>query len=422
MSIIPTSSRAIMRSVCLPLISTLVFAAIAFGADAHNVSKSLAARVEQARAARTVDDRLSALTHVGGALSLSEIPEAIKIADSLPELRERVVLGETVYKRWGELAPADAFKSIAKLPDGVLKLEAIRSVGPAYASKDIHAAVDDVMKMTPGRARNEAVPLLAETWAKTDTQGALKWANSLPDGFAREGALHDIYFTWVHLDPAGISSTVTKLAPGDTRNALIINVAGDWAAQDPAKAVAWAEALPQDADRTLALSTIAESWADVDPAAAAAFALKLAPAELKLQAMSAVLERWATQDPHQAFLWISHCSDETLQGPGLARVLSVGTPVSPELSGQWVDQLAAGPVRESAIGSYVDSVCLWNPEAGAHLALKTVDPVARENRVERCVRQWLAWDPKGAKKWLNQTSFPEEVKARWLADLPPDPL
>ena len=405
MPTIRKSPKAILSLICLPLISTLVFTAIAFGADAHNVSKSLAVRVDQARAKKIIDDRLSALTSVGSALSLSEIPEAIKVAGDLTQLRERVILGEAVYKRWGELAPADAFKSIATLPDGVLKLEAIRSVAPAYASKDIHAAVDDVMKMTPGRARNEAIPLIAETWARTDTQGALKWAKSLPDGFARETALHDIYFTWVHLDPAGISSTVTNLPPGDTRNALIINVAGDWAAQDPAKAVAWAEALPQEADRTLALSTIAESWADLDPAAAAAFALKLAPAEGKQQAMLAVLERWATQDPHQAFLWISHCSDETLQGPGLARVLGVGTPVSPELSGQWVDHLAAGPVRESAIGSYVDSVRLWNPEAGARLALKTVDPVARENRVERCVRQWLAWDPAGARKWLEESGF-----------------
>ena len=410
------SPTAILSLVCLPLITTLLLSAVAAGADVDNGAKSLAARVEQARAKKNVDDRLSALTTVGSALSLSEVPDAIKIAGDLTQLRERVILGEAVYKRWGELAPADAFKSIAKLPDGVLKLEAIRSVAPAYARKDIHAAVNDVMKMTPGRARNEAIPLIAETWARTDTQGALKWAKSLPDGFAREGAVRDIYFTWVHLDPAGISSTVTNLAPGDTRNALIINVAGDWAAQDPAKAVAWAEALPQEADRALALSTIAESWADVDPAAAAAFALKLSPSTLKQQAMSAVLERWATQDPHQAFLWISHCSDETLRGPGLARVLSVATPVSPDLSGQWVDQLAAGPVRESAIGSYVDSVCLWNPEAGVRLALKTVDPVARENRVERCVRQWLAWDPAGARKWLDQTNFPGEVKTRWLEE------
>ncbi len=58
---------------------------------------------------------------------------------------------------------------------------------------------------------------------------------------------------------------------------------------------------------------------------------------------------------------------------------------------------------------------LWNPEAGARLAVKSVNPVEREKRVERCFRQWLAWEPECAKAWLKETNFPDEVKAGWLA-------
>ena len=83
-----------------------------------------------------------------------------------------------------------------------------------------------------------------------------------------------------------------------------------------------------------------------------------------------------------------------------------------------MDQLAPGPVRESAISSYAEAVGQWNPEAGARLALKTADPAAREQRVKECFLQWLAWDSDSAKRWLKETSLPEGVKSRWLSEKP----
>ena len=230
-----------------------------------------------------------ALDELGKTLSLSEIPEAIKTADGLKQLRERVVLTESVLKRWGELAPAEAFAHISEMPEGMMKVESLRSVVPFYAKKDIRAVADAALKMKPGRARTETVQMLVEEWTRQDVKAALKWVNELPEGFPKDGALHNIYFIWVHLDPAGIASTVQNLPPSDTRNALIINVAGDWAAKDAPSAIKWAEGLPVEADKQTALATIAESWADVEPAAAADFALKLSPPELRQRAVLAAM-------------------------------------------------------------------------------------------------------------------------------------
>jgi hypothetical protein len=411
------SPRLIQRFLCLAILTAIFLTTAAAGTDTNSPSPSLAARVEKACAKKKIDDKLGALAKLGETLSVSEIPEAIKAAEKLKQLRERVVLTECVLKRWGELAPAEAFAWISDMPEGMTKVESLRSVVPSYASKDIHAAAADAVKMKPGRARNETVQMLAELWAKTNAKSAINWVNSLPEGFPKDAALRDIYFVWVHLDPAGISSMVQKLPPGDTKNALIINVAGDWAALDASNAVKWAEALPVEADKKLALATVAESWADVDPLAAAEFALKLSPPELQARAVMVVLERWATQDPQQALSWLAK-APEYLQAGGVARVLNVFAPVSPEAAAKWVDQLPAGPVRESAIGNYVEAVRQYDPGAGARLALKTADAAERERRVEQCFVVWLAWDPDSAKQWLKGADFSEALKNHWLSEKP----
>jgi hypothetical protein len=148
--------------------------------------------------------------------------------------------------------------------------------------------------------------------------------------------------------------------------------------------------------------------------------MKLSPPELRQRAVLAVVERWATQNPKQVFWWTAlQCRDEGLQVSGMERVLNLCVPVYPGAAGEWVDKLPSGALRERAIGVYAEAVYLWNPEAGARLAVKSVNPAERETRVERCFRQWLAWEPERARVWLKETSFAEEMKARWLT--PPAP-
>ncbi len=408
--------RVIHGFVCFAILPSLLLTATAAGTDTNSLPQGLAVRVEKACAENKIDDKLTALVTLGKTLALSEIPDAIKTAENLEEMRERVVLTESVLKRWGELAPAEAFAYISKMPEGMIKEESLRGVVPLYARQDIQAVAAAALKMSPGRARTETVQILVEEWTRQDVKAVLEWVDALPVGFPKDGALHNIYFIWVHLDPAGIASTVRNLPPGGTRNALIINVAGDWAATDAASAIQWAEELPVEADRQTALATVAESWADVDPVAAADFARKLSPPELRQRAVLAAVTRWATQDPEQALSWITNVQDVALQQQGVAKILNIYVPVFPEAAGQRVDQLLPGGLRESSIETYVEAVRIWNPGAGARLALKTADPVAREKRVHACFRTWLAWDPDAAKQWLTETDFSDAVKNRWLSE------
>jgi hypothetical protein len=154
----------------------------------------------------------------------------------------------------------------------------------------------------------------------------------------------------------------------------------------------------------------------VSPVAAADFALKLSPLELRKRAVLSVLERWSTQEPEQAFHWIAKSSDETLHGEGMARVLNVYAPVSPEAAGELLDQLPAGPDRENAIGNYVEAALPWNPEAATRWAYKSENPAIRQQRVAPCFQMWRAWNPEAAQRWLSETNFHDELKQHWLAE------
>ncbi len=247
----------------------------------NNPPGDLAGRIEKACAEKKIDARLNALGGVASKLSLAEIPDALKLAEGLKSLREQLALRDTVLKRWGELAPAGAFAHVSQMPEGLSKVEAIRSVAVAYARTNGPAAATAALKMKPGRARNEAISLIAETWARSDAKAALKWTNELPEGALKEMAQRSIYFVWVHSDPVAASATVRKLPPGDTRNALLMNVSANWAVSDPDAAIKWARSWPEEADRDLALVIAVESWADSDPLAAVQFASKQTSTQLK---------------------------------------------------------------------------------------------------------------------------------------------
>jgi hypothetical protein len=386
-------------------------------AEATTPPGDLAARVEQVRAEKKTDARLSALGEIAKTLSLDEIPEALRIANGLSSLRERMALGDMTLRRWGDLAPADAFAHVAALPEGYSKVETLRSVAVAFAKADGQAAAKAALQMKPGRARLEAIQLAAETWAGSDLKSALQWARDLPAGPVKEEALRKIYFVWVHADPVAAAPVVAELPANEIRNALLMNIAANWAALDPAAAIRWTQALPAGEEQDLVRVIAIESWANADPRAAGEFAQKLAP-PLRFRAILAVLDRWATQDPHQAFLWTSRQADRFLSERGIPQILTTCASVCPEDAARWIEQLAIGPLRDNAIGAYIDSVQSWNAEAATRLAAITSDPDVRRQRVDTCWHQWLVLDPEGAKRWLAETDFPEETKNNWLAGTP----
>jgi len=406
--------RITSRKLLVLALSTAT-ALTAAASEPGSSTNSLAARIESARAEKRIDNRLHSLASIAKELRLAEIPDALKAADNLSSLRERLALKDSVLKRWGELAPADALAYVSQMPEGLSKTEAMRHLSTAYARTNGADAAAAVLKMKPGRARTEAISAVAEAWAGTDVRAALKWANELPDDGLRQPALRRIYFVWVHADPVAASTTVQTLPSGDIKNALLINVAQKWGVVDPAAAIRWARTLPVEAERDLAIVIATESWADSDPRAALKFAEELSCAELRRRAALVALERWATQDPEAAFNAAVRSSDRTVNEQGIIRVLQTCGAVCPDAAVHWVETLPSGRLRDNVIQACVEAVHVWQPEAAARLAAKITESSAREYNIEKALAVWLQLDGEAAKRWLADAAFSNETKARWIA-------
>ena len=80
-----------IQSPKLLLVSLLVTAAwTALAAEINAAAEALDNRIENARSEKQIDRRLHALADIANVLPLAEIPDALKAADNLKSLRERL--------------------------------------------------------------------------------------------------------------------------------------------------------------------------------------------------------------------------------------------------------------------------------------------------------------------------------------------
>ena len=176
--------------------------------SAADTAVPLGQRLSRISAEKKVRDRLKNLSDAGSKLAVGEIQESLLAAEGFKQLRERVVLREATLKRWSELAPAEAFAYIAKLPESRLKTEGLRFAALKMADKDPEEAARAVTQLTAGAARNDSLEAVAESWARSNAAQALRWAAGLPDGASKDSVLISIWFVWVHAYPAAASAQV----------------------------------------------------------------------------------------------------------------------------------------------------------------------------------------------------------------------
>jgi len=377
-------------------------------------AKTVEARIDEALAIKNVTDRLQDLAKLSETLSLTDIPAALNIASHLKSMRESMVLQYSTLERWSELEPREAFEAIAKLPEGRQKGQTLQLAAGRFAQKDAQAAAVAVLALAPEKSRQAATDAVAAAWAKTDGTRALAWAKGLPDGL-KDSALYALRFSWVHADPVSASADVVTLPPGNTKNALIANIAEEWTTLDSTAASQWAKGLPDGPEKEIALSNTARTMADRDPLAAANFALSLAPPALRQNAVIAVVTNWATQQPKDAGNWVVAQEDPDIQKNGIRAVLSFWTVMAPAEAGEWIESIQSKMARDTAVQDYAQLVAPWAPELGASMILSLAPETAGQPAALECAHQWLALDPVSARRGIEKSKLPADVKAQWVA-------
>lgn len=402
-----------MLRICPPLLITLSLLAAVPMASGKPVAApgAITAKLAPIMAEKKAEDRLTQLSDLGTKLSLAEIPQALAASKDFKQWRDRAVFQTTTLRRWAELAPADAFANIAKLPESRSKAQLINFAAEKFAAKNPEAAAAAATALPPGQSRNGAMEIVGRTWAKTDGKKALTWADSLPENPAKDAIVRGVLFVWVHIDPVNANTRIQKLPEGVYRKMLLTNVAIEWGAIDHEAALKWAAGSPDDWGL---IANIVESWADQDPAVAGKYALQLPSEMVRQQAVMGVMRRWVTQDPDLAAQWLIQNADAQTLDQAMTQLMNFWVPESPQEAERYVKSLPNGPARDMVVHDFVQAVANWAPDLGARQAVTLANPGMRDQDVVTCVQHWLQTDPSPAQKWLKKANLPQDVKDKCL--------
>lgn len=353
----------------------------------------------RARAVPGVDDRLRALAEAARHVPCGEITPGLQAASGFPQLRERMVYRDALYRRWAECDARAAFKSASALPDGRLKTDVLLVALAQWVKRDPAQAAGAAAELPPGRLRQEATAAVARWWAEQGNPvAAWEWARGLEGPSAQTAAVEAVFYVWAQQDPVTVLSKLPSLRSDEARLNLYSNAAYAWAARDPQAATAWLKEL-NGAARDAATVAMAEAWANRDPVAAARFAASLPESEVRMESLRLVALRWAQQDPASAANWAWSLEEEARRR-ALAEVMSLWGSVDLGEARRWIAAQPQGGDRDRALAALVAEATRWSPAEAAELTRKIENPRLRASVAADAVSRWLEVDEPAARAWM----------------------
>jgi hypothetical protein len=194
---------------------------------------------------------------------------AAQLAQQLPPDARPGALRE-IFHAWAGVAPEQAARAAAALPESAEKAPALEEV--------------------------------ARVWAEQAPAEAEAWASALPTPEARREALIPIIDSLATEDPKRAAAALARVPDEGTQQRLVETVAAEWVRTDPVEARSWVETLPP-ALRAEAIGALLAGLLQSDAQRAANWAL-----ELQAHAQSPVVENtlsmWVARDPTAALAWV----------------------------------------------------------------------------------------------------------------------
>lgn len=270
----------------------------------------------------------------------------------------------------------------------------------AFLDSPHYKAALSVAGMPDGPTRAEAMEALIETWAASAPKDAADWAASLPAGSFRDDALSAVMFHWGLSAPADAAGWMARTGVDDPEAGSVL--AGRWAAQDTASAAVWSEKLTDPVLRQDAINAVAGAWAERAPDAAAAWVSGL-PAADKTAATAALVAAWAQTSPEAAADWLARQQDagQESQTSAVAVLITNWAEKNPGAASRFVNSLPEGPVREAASSQFAVAAAPSAPAEALTWAMNLTDPVQRNQVVADAAERWYDGAPEGFRAGIS---------------------
>lgn len=362
-------------------------------------------------------NRTQALLDFYAGLTAEQLAEEATKLENLP-MNERMMASFLLFGRWAEVDPtaAMAFSSTMGMAGGFVRptiLQSWASVDPVNAAKYFAAnprefAMMDMMGGGRGPMGGQgASSIIASEWARQDPAAALAWAGSLATGKA--AAMSAVVGEVAKSDPRKAAEMLGKMDPAERADAYR-TVAAQYGALDFSEAQTWIRSLPAD-EQAAALASAVGGLSNTDPVAAAKQVAAMEAGDAKDRLIADVVEDLARKDPQAAADFIKEQDSEQAQRDSMRQLMPAMVSKNPIAALAFVNSYQPGPVRDSAVRSYV-----WSNNTGApadliKVAESITDNDDRNRTVGVAAMRWMREDPAAAKAYVEaSTTLSDEAK------------
>ncbi len=376
--------------------------------------------------------------------------EAVELALSLPQGKNRTDTITTLVSAWGSEDPQAALSWVKELPPSPLRQQALQDVLSALAWKNPAAAAKATLEETPpGWEQKGLISKALTAWMQTDAEAARAWVEKLPEGELRGLGLRSVARLWARNDPKEAMRYAMRTPDAALREAMIGNVLAEWLCGDAGDAKGGLQWLDENASivRPDTLSTVFNELSSLrttpSPVLAAPLLARMPEGDLRNSSARNLAVWWARSDSVAANAWYEQmpegpAREQFLRGiiSGMARVDPAGASekvgllpegaardqAAAELAAEWARQdveaaddwlktLPAGRLRDGAIRQFSTGAVSNDPKSAALWTIRINDANTRRRALTDVVHRWLADDKEAARAWVTAAAIPPEWKA-----------
>jgi RNA polymerase sigma factor (sigma-70 family) len=306
----------------------------------------------------SADDRLGLLKVKRLILELSaeELEGAFRLVKSVSRPVLSLSLAETVFARWGEIAPLEGL-AMARDP----------AVREWRATRCREAGLESEQSIG-----------LFQSWALHDTASALAAAQAWDADFAapdnrQTAEVPSLLAHLAAIRPQEAMACALRLPDGDVRDLAETLVRQAWTESDPAEALRWAMANTSPDDQPVVLGKIMNQMAGTHPQRAVELAQTLENPHARREAAQFALIQITPYDPRGAMEAMLRLPDEMLTTDLVRHVAMFTSWGDAHIAAEFAPKLPEGERRDIYVAQIARS--WWSDDHEACRAWLTTDPV-----------------------------------------------
>ncbi len=320
-----------------------LFINLSFGVAADEVPK-----LAQVLMTLPVSDRQWIVRNVGSELAPKNPDFALTWAPSLTPA-EAAELQSWALRT---IAQTDPARALALADAGSRDRGAIETGAlEVLARTDPPAAISIYERSDDADEKRNMVSNIVRGWGETDPSAAAQWVASLGANFDLSEALQTLAGTWARQDIDAAAAFTNKLNARD-RNTWIISVSQAFMYEDTEQYLQWIEQFRSESFYGLLLNQAVWPMERNNPEAAASYVLALDPST-RSEPLQKLIEQVSEYDPKRAAGWLSQIPDDAIRLASMDRVIQAWSYQAPDDLAQWIDSLAPGAFKDSALAVVV---------------------------------------------------------------------